>query len=263
MGNSISVVINTLNEEMNLPNALESVRNLADEIIVVDMYSDDRTVEIARQYGAKVFYHERVGFVEPARQYAVSLATNEWILVLDADERVTFELAQEIKQAIKKDSYLVYRIDRRDVMFGKWINYGGWDKQYNIRLHKKGSVKWTDQIHQQGIAKYPVGDLQHLMLHYSHTTIEKFTNKMNQYTTIEAQELYEKNVKIGWFRILRTIPGHFFQRYILWQGFRDGAHGFVLAVLIGVYHFLTRVKLWELYYIANRVSIAESEIENK
>jgi len=143
----ISVVINTLNEEKNLSRALTSIKNFADEIVVVDMKSDDKTQDIARKSGAKVYEHQRMGYVEPARNYAIGKASKDWILVLDADEEVPPSLEKELKKIAENADADYYRIPRKNIIFGKWVKHSRWWPDYNIRFFKKGSVSWNEIIH--------------------------------------------------------------------------------------------------------------------
>ena len=131
----ISVVINTFNEEKNIKGCLESVK-WVDEIVVVDMYSDDRTVQIVQDYTDKIFMHKRVGHVEPARNFAISKATGDWVLVLDADERVPRSLATKLKQIVRENPHGVSAVSfpRKNVFFNKWIRHTGWWPDYKRRF---------------------------------------------------------------------------------------------------------------------------------
>jgi|YNPNPStandDraft_1061719.scaffolds.fasta_scaffold28527_3 glycosyltransferase involved in cell wall biosynthesis len=245
---SLSVVINTFNEEKNIRDCLETVR-WADEIIVVDMYSDDRTVEIAREYTDKIFFHERTYYVEPARNFAISQASCDWFLILDADERIPPELRDEIIETIQNPGdYVAFRILRRDYMFGRWINYGIWRHQQMARLFRKGSCHWPDRVHTQPIVNGPIGMLKTPFPHFSHRTIERFIAKLNLYTSLEAQEKYKQGIRTSLFVSFLSACIRFAKEYVAYQGFRDGGHGLILAILMAVYQFTTNAKLWELWY---------------
>ena len=147
MISKISVVINTFNEEKNIERAIESVE-WADEILVCDMYSDDDTAVIAKKLGAKIIFHKRVGFVEPARNMAISKAEGDWVLVLDADEEIPSELAGKIREIISKDGVVTHvEIPRKNIIFGKALNASMWWPDYNTRLFKKNSLTWGNRIH--------------------------------------------------------------------------------------------------------------------
>jgi len=143
----ISVVINTLNEEKNLPRAIASIKGLADEIIVVDMQSDDRTKEVAEGLGALVYDHKRTGYVEPARNFAIAKAVGPWVLVLDADEEIPPKLAKKLRVFAQKEGADFYRIPRKNIVFGSWLRHSRWWPDYNIRFFKKGKVTWNEVIH--------------------------------------------------------------------------------------------------------------------
>src|SRR3989344_6147563 len=145
---SISVVINTLNEEENLPRAISSVKGLADEIVVVDMHSEDATGDIAKKAGAKVFLHERTGYVEPARNFAISKTTGDWIFILDADEEIPDTLANRLRDISDNMHQIDFvEIPRKNIIFGKWMKESMWWPDYHIRFFKKGSVSWNEKIH--------------------------------------------------------------------------------------------------------------------
>src|SRR3989344_4285744 len=143
----ISAIINTLNEEKKIGRCLASLKGFANEIIVVDMMSSDTTVEIAKSYGAKVFKHKRIGYVEPARNFAISKAKYDWILILDADEELSEGLKTYLKKEIKEPTADYYRVPRKNIIFGKWMKHSGWWPDYNIRFFKKESVTWNEVIH--------------------------------------------------------------------------------------------------------------------
>jgi len=250
----ISVVINTFNEEKNLPYSLRSVRPWADEIIVVDMHSEDSTVEIARKFGAKVFLHERVGYADPARAYAVANATAEWILMLDADEVVPAPLSCHLKR-IADD-------DRADIVMIPWLNYllgapllhSGWgpeqDKQF--RFFKRGMVEFTPKVHH--VSKIVPGarvlQLAYqpgmAVVHLNYVDAWQFIEKLNRYTTIEAQQASERGEQASAWRALYWAIREFLSRYLLKQGYRDGWRGFYLSGLMAMYRWVTYAKLQEL-----------------
>jgi glycosyltransferase involved in cell wall biosynthesis len=251
--NQLTVVINTLNEQAHIAECIQSVRPTATEVVVCDMYSDDDTVAIARELGAKIVYHERTGYVEPARNYAVEQANGDWILVLDADERLTPELRQEIQGILNSavpESEVVnaYGIPRRNWMFGKYVEHGSWKYEAPVRLYRKGCVTWRDAIHQGPLVTGQVRNLKHSMLHLAHPTIERFLSKLNAYTEIEARQFFTRGVRIGLGRSVWGAARAFLGQYVRLQGFRDGGHGFILALLMSFYYFATRAKLWALWY---------------
>src|SRR5262245_36161463 len=143
---TICVILNTLNEEANIVDCLKTVA-WADEIVVVDMRSEDCTAELARKAGAKVYFHERADYVEPARNFALEQATTDWVLIVDADERVPKELAQRIREVIAAPEADIYNIAEKNIVFGTWMQHGTLWPDYHPRLFRKGAVKWPNSIH--------------------------------------------------------------------------------------------------------------------
>lgn len=244
----LSVVINTLNEEHNIRDCLETIK-WADEIVIVDMYSDDNTVAIAKEYTDKICFHERVGYVEPARNFALQQASHNWVLILDADERVTMNLRREIVELVEKDSiYAAFSIYFHEHIFGKKILYGSWQYEKNIRLVKKDKCTWPIQIHISPVINGEIGELIGVLEHNSHLTISHFISKLNTYTSIEAREWFDKGVRKSLINCFYYGVGKFLKELIYYRGYKDGQHGLVVAALFGIYYFVARVKLWELWY---------------
>ena len=246
---AISVVINTLNEEENLPRALSSVKNLADEVIVVDMQSGDKTVDIAKEFGAQVYSHERVGYVEPARNFAIDKATKEWVLILDADEEVSDTLALKLKQIVKNPQADYYRLPRKNINFRRWIKNSRWWPDYNIRFFKKGTVTWDEIIHSVPMTTGKGEDLaaeeKYAILHYNYTSISKFIERMNRYTDIQARLLLQKEYKFTWRDLIRRPLQEFLSRYFAGEGHKDGLHGLALALLQSFSELTLYLKIWQ------------------
>ncbi len=267
----ISVVINTLNEEKNLPTALVSVKDFADEVIVCDMYSDDKTLVIAKKAGAKIYKHKRTGYVEPARNYAISKATGDWILILDADEEVTKDLSKRLKEIANETSHLrgvhsatseeelasgkelafdadYYRIPRKNIIFGKWIEHSGWWPDYNIRFFKKGHVSWSEVIHSVPMTKGKGADLEanegNAIVHYHYTSVEQYINRMNRYTSVQSKKLKKDGYKFEWSDLIRKPTNEFLSRYFQGEGYKDGIHGLTLAGLQAFSEFVMYLKVW-------------------
>ncbi|MDO8452502.1 MAG: glycosyltransferase family 2 protein [bacterium] len=245
----ISVVINTLNEEANLPRALASVKSFADEIIVVDMKSDDKTQEIAKKAGAKFYEFKRVGYVEPARNFAISKAEGDWIFILDADEELTASLARELSKIAKKGSADYVRIPRKNIVFGKQLKNSRWWPDYNIRFFKKGKVTWDDEIHSIPITEGKGMDLEskeeNAIIHYHYVTITQFVERMNRYTDIQSKSLVEKGYKFSWKDLLAKPSGEFFSRYFFGAGYKDGLHGLALSLLQFLSELVLYLKVWQ------------------
>lgn len=248
MNKKISVVINTLNEARNLEVALKSL-GWVDEIVVVDMYSEDDSVEIAKKFGAKIFLHKRMSFVEPARNFAISKATGDWVLVLDPDEEVTKELAVKLR-GISEDNLVDFvKIPRKNFIFNKWMKASMWWPDYNIRFFKKGKVKWWDRIHippettGMGLDLSPEEDLA--IVHHHYTNVGQFIERMNRYTSVQAEELVKGGYEFDWKDLISKPLGEFLGRYFANKGFRDGIHGLSLALLQASSFLIMYLKIWE------------------
>lgn len=246
----ISVVINTLNEEKNIRNCIESAKKIADEIVVVDMHSDDNTVNIARDLGAKIFTFERMGYVEPARNYAIEKCSGDWILILDADERVPHTLAQEMKNiSTYPDSADFYRLPRKNIIFDKWIKHSRWWPDYNIRFFKKGSVVWSELIHSvpetKGVGLDIPAEEKLSLVHHHYCSVEQYIERLNRYTTQNAKELNDKGYVFDWKDLLKKPAEEFFSRFFAGDGYRDGIHGLALAGLQSFSEFIVYLKTWQ------------------
>jgi glycosyltransferase involved in cell wall biosynthesis len=225
----LSALIITRNEQEHIRACLDSVK-WADEIVVVDSFSTDGTVEICKSYTEKVYQREWENY-SSQKNFGHSKCHYDWVLSIDADERATSALQNEITEAIQFTEFVAYRIYIRDYMFGKWIQHG-----------------WEAVIHEEVAVEGAVGILSRPLLHYSHTSIAKFVKKTNLYSDLEAKRWYQQGIRKNWAIIILSSIRVFLIEYIQYQGFRDRGHGLVLAILLGIYHFLARAKLWELWY---------------
>ena len=247
----LSVVINTLNEEKNLPRAIASVAKIAAEIVVVDMKSDDKTQEIAKNLGAKVYEHERTNYVEPARNYAISKALGDWIFILDADEEITASLREEILEVVNNpQSADFYYIPRKNIIFGKWIKHSRWWPDLNIRLFKKGNVSWSEKIHSVPFTKGKGDELKALedlaIIHYNYRSISQYVERLNRYSSIQAKERVKEGYVFKWDDLIKKPAGEFFGRYFKGEGYKDGLHGLALSLLQAFSELVVILKTWEL-----------------
>jgi glycosyltransferase involved in cell wall biosynthesis len=239
----ISAVIITKNEERHILGALKSVEDFED-IVVIDSFSDDQTTAICRKFTGRVYQQEWRGFAEQ-KQAAVDLAVKDWVLILDADERVTPELRKELAGRISDNSVSGYYIPRRNFFLGRWIRHGGWWPDYTLRLFRK-DVSYVEprKVHEKVVVKGPTARLENPLEHHTYETVSDYLRKMERYASLSAEELYDK--KSLPFLSMLFSPGFvFFKMYLLRQGFRDGMRGFVLAVLYGFYTFVKYAKIWE------------------
>lgn len=242
----ISVIIITRNEEKMLPDALASVK-WADEILIVDTGSEDKTVEIAKKHKARVVNSHGKHFSE-WRNKGLKEAKGDWILYLDADERITPELKKEITKVIEQDKGTAYAIPRRNIILGKEFKHGGFWPDYVKRLYKKSSLnKWTGELHEEPDFK---GEMKHLinpMLHIKHETFSEMVEKTNTWSEVEAKLLFESgHPDMNVPRFISAMGREFFYRMIKKAGFLDGAEGIMFAMYQVYSRFVSYAKLWEL-----------------
>ena len=242
----ISAVILTKNEEDNIQ---KCIKNLlwCDEIVVIDDFSTDKTVHIAKKLGAKVFKHSLDNDFAAQRNYALNQAKREWVLFIDADERVSKSLATEIIQEIKHTSVDGYFLKRKDFVFGKWLKHTEAGNIDLLRLAKKNSGKWLRRVHETWNIEGNTKNLDEPLLHYPHKNVAQFMKSINTYSTLHAQVLYEEGKKTGFYQILAYPAGKFFSNYFLRLGFLDGFPGIIHAMLMSFHSFLARAKLWLLH----------------
>ncbi len=247
--NKLSVYIITKNEEQTLPHCLESVQGLADEIIVVDSFSADKTLEIAQKYGAKTFQRPFKGF-QDQKQFALDQCSCEWVLNLDADEAISPMLKQKIAEIINSPvKEKMFFIPEQVTFLGCKMNYSGLTGRFHERLAYREGTKYSvgavhEKIMNDGPVKYLKG---YYCYHTPYTSIEQYFNKFNQYSTLGAQYLFESGKKFNCLNLFRQ-PLDFIKIYILHLGFLDGIHGFLWAWFSSVYPTVKYAKLWFLEY---------------
>jgi len=220
----------------------------ADEIVVVDSYSTDATVEICREYGSRILQHE---YVNSAKQknWAVDQCKYEWILQVDADEVLEPGLQQEIRQAIAtaSEDVQLFRIPRKNHMLGKWIRYGGNFPDYQTRLFRRGKARWNErEVHARIEVSGSVGTLQHSLLHNNMPHISKELRNLDRYTRYEAEEMSKQRRHFRWHYLLIRPWLVFFHRYVWLQGFRDGWRGIFYSAYMAIYVFMYWSKVWEM-----------------
>lgn len=265
MAQSISVVMITLNEEDHMRFALGSVRSWASEIIVLDMHSDDRTAEIAREFGAKVFFHEKIAAFDGARADAVSRATGEWILLLDADEMIPQPLSCLLMKLAEGGSADVFRVPRLTYFHSCPLFFMGWgphqDKQ--IRFFRPDKVALSPTIH-GFIRATPEARVETIayrdnlaIQHFSYIDSADFIERLNRYTTVEAQQAFERGERPGNVKAILHTLVDFANRYVRKQGFRDGWRGLYLSGFYAMYRWTFYAKLQELDSTGGRPQIME------
>lgn len=244
----ISVCIITHNEEQKIRRCLESVK-WAEEIVVVDSGSTDRTVDICREYTSRVYHRPFPGHIEQ-KNNALDLASHRWVLCLDADECLSPELTEEIQEELSSngEAYAGYYMPRHTYALGRWINHSGWYPDYKLRLFRKDLGRWGGinphdrVILKEGLTKNLRGDL----LHFSHDDISTQLAIIDKFTTIFAEQMRKEGVRFGISSMIFRPVGRFFSMYFVKRGFLDGVPGLIIAVVGSMYSFLKYAKCWEM-----------------
>jgi glycosyltransferase involved in cell wall biosynthesis len=243
----ISVLLPTYNCAKSIRDTLESIK-WADEILVVDSYSTDSTLDVCREYTGCILQHE---YINSAKQknWAVSKCRYEWVLQIDSDEVVSSELRAEIEQAVATapPEVQAFRIPRRNFVFGRWMRHGGIYPDYQVRLFRRDQGLWRErEVHAHVQVPGAMSVLRHDLLHFGMSHVTRQLRNLDRYTRYEADELKKNGKTFRWHQLLIRPWGAFFYRYLWLQGFRDGWRGLIVCASIGIYVFFTRAKLWEL-----------------
>ena len=246
--NKLSLFIITKNSAETLPACLESVQGLADEIIVVDSFSEDDTVKTAKQYGAKTWQRPFTGF-QDQKQFALDQCTGDWVLSLDSDEALTPELKEEIRKTIsKKQKHSIFLIPEMVTFLGRKMKHSGLTGKLHERLGKGTEVYFTGGlVHERLASKGSMGRLKNYFLHTPYSSLENYFDKFNKYTTMGAKNLYDAGKKFRYFNLFRQ-PVDFLKFYILRLGILDSWQGFIWAWLSSTYPTVKYIKLWFLEY---------------
>jgi (heptosyl)LPS beta-1,4-glucosyltransferase len=259
----ISVVISVVDQEVVfLPRALSSVKEIASEIIIIDMTSSDELFKTASGFRAKIYKHDIVPFVEVVRNFGISKAQGEWMLIMDPDEEVSDSLAKKLKEIVTKipqvyagstpqvDKADYYRLPRKNIIFGKWIKHSRWWPDYNIRFFRKGNVSWNEVIHSIPLTKGKGADLEekesNAIVHYHYQSVDQYIERMNRYTNAQAKNLAKDGYKFNWRDLIKKPSDEFMSRYFQGEGYKDGLHGLALAGLQGFSEFVVYLKIWQL-----------------
>ncbi len=252
----ITVIINSHNNEDLISDCIASARLLAEKVIVVDMQSTDRTIEIARHLGAKVHSFPPSRYVEPARMFGVDQASTEWVFILDTDERITTTLAAEIKDALagttnKHPTH--FRIPRQN-MFAHttWLKHGGWWPDHQVRLIKKNALRsWPARIHSTPDITGSSATLNSPLIHYFHTDVSGMVKKTIIFEDVESDLLYSAGRKVSVLTFFRKYCGELIRRLILKQGFRDGVYGWLESIYQAYSKTITWLYVYEKKYITS------------
>ena len=242
----LSVVVITLDEASNIDEALASV-TWADEIVVVDCGSTDATVALARRHTDRVSHRDWTGYGDQ-KDHATGLATHDWVLSLDADERVSPELATEISTLLEQDpAHRGYRLPRTTRYLGRWIRTTTWWPDHQLRLYDRRVASWSsDPVHESVRVDGSVGRLQHELRHHAFPDLSSHVATIDRYTTLAARELLVGARRAGPLDLLVRPPVAFLQNYLLRRGCLQGVPGLVVSLMNAYYVLLKYAKLWEL-----------------
>lgn len=246
----ISAVVLTKNEEKSIKDCIESLK-WCDEIIIIDDYSQDRTVEIAKKHGAKVYRHALNDNFAAQRNFGLGKAGGEWMLFVDADERVSRELTREIKyeiSKIKNKEAVGFYLKRRDFMWGRELKHGEAGNVKLLRLARKDACPptggWKRAVHETWDIKGPLSTLKNPLMHYPHQTLREFLADIEWMSTLHAQENKKEGKSSNLLKIILVPKFKFFDSWILKRGFLDGMPGFLVAMMMSLHSFLAWSKLW-------------------
>jgi len=242
----LSAVIIVKNEEKHIADCLASL-DFTDENVIVDTGCDDKTIEIAKKKKAVVTEH-KTGSYSDWRNKGLRKAKGQWILYVDADERVPKELTNEIKKVIKTRSYSAYAIPRKNIILGREMHHGGWWPDYVKRLFlKQNLIKWTGDLHEEPEFKGYMSHLKNPLLHLKHDNLTDMVEKTNKWSEIEAKLLYDaKHPKMTWWRFFRVMITELWYRLIVKKGILDGVEGIIYSIYQMWSKFVTYAKLWEM-----------------
>ena len=252
----LSVTIPVKNEEKQIRDCLESVK-WADEIIIIDDESTDRTLEICRSYTDKIFVRKMVDGFSKQREYGILKAKGEWILLLDADQTVTEGLREEIRYILKNGSDCNgFRIPRPTSYLGRWMRYCGWRPEVLVLFRKDKALFDGKMVHEDVIVNGRIGRLKNEVLHHNYASLSEHFRRMELYTLYDAEELWKRKVRLypgNYFLCFFLKPVFvFFRKYILVQGFREGVRGLFISVVTAFVVFMNYARLWEIQYVQKR-----------
>lgn len=244
----ISIVIITFNEENNIERCLKSVQEIADEVIIVDSYSTDKTKDIISKYNVKFFEQKFLGHIEQ-KNFAMEKSSFNYVLSLDADESLDNDLIEEIKKIKQNCLFDAYSFNRLTNYCGKWIKHSGWYPDKKLRLWNKNKGKWGGVNPHDQVIMNNNSTIKHInknILHYSFYTIEQHIEQINKFSKIKAEALFKKGKKSNFVKIIFKPIFYFFKSYIIKLGFLDGFYGLVVCVNSTHAKFLIQVKLYQL-----------------
>jgi len=259
----VSVYVLTTDNRRTIERCLKSL-SWAAELVVVDSFSQDGTYDICKQYTDKIFQKKWMGHRDQY-QYAANLTTQDWVMFVDADEEIPPKLAEEIRTELDErakdfDGYFAYR---RTYYLGRWIRFGGWYPDGEIRLYRRDKGRWEGGLHAKLVVDGEVGVLKNQYHHYTYGNISDQIQTIDQYSKIAADDLFQSGEKFSLFKLLFHPPFRFLKEYLFKSGFRDGLPGFIIIVSTMFYVFIKYAKLWELTRSTTPSPSSEGGVEKR
>jgi glycosyltransferase involved in cell wall biosynthesis len=241
---NLSAIILTKDEEKNIKECIESV-SFADEVVIIDDDSTDKTRELAKNMGALVYRRTLDDFASQ-RNFGISKATGKWLLFIDADERVSQELAQEIREKVSTEKEVYYKIPRKNNLFGKYLTHTDWYPDYQHRLFKQGEATWGRKVHEQLQSAVPGEEMHGTILHDNYSSINQFVEKnFGMYADYESNLLISAGYKFSWPDLITKPVNEFLRRFFAAEGYKDGVHGLVASLLVASATCIVYAKVWE------------------
>ena len=242
----VSVYVLTYNNRRTIEQCLKSL-DWAEELVIVDSFSTDGTYEICQRHTDKTYQRKWTGHRDQY-QYAANQTTHDWIMFVDADEEIPRELAEEIRKVLEErtndvDGFLVYR---RTYYLGRWIRFGGWYPDCEVRLYRRDKGRWEGGLHAKVVVDGRVDSLKNQYLHYTYRDISDQLQTIDRYSRIAAEDMFKSGEKFNLFKLLFHPPFRFIKEYLFKSGFRDGLPGLIIIVSTMFYVFIKHAKLWEL-----------------
>jgi glycosyltransferase involved in cell wall biosynthesis len=245
----VTLCIGVRNAGDLLRGCVESCANWVSEVVVVDMESEDDTVAIARELGARVIEVPNAGFVEPGRQVGIDAAREQWVLVLDADERAGPQMCELVRSYVGRHELAGVYLPRQNYLFGRWIRHSGYWPDHQMRLLRPRATEWPPLVHTKprvtGRTEKAPSSPANAIIHDNYSTIREWVDRNNIYTDHEVDRFIAIGRRASLLRLLLAPPARFLNTYIRHRGFGDGLHGLAIAILMGCYGAIVELKLWE------------------
>lgn len=262
---TITAVVHTRNSAHTLDACLRSV-SWCDAIYVVDMGSVDKTVEIAKKYGAKIYeVKSNLPYADPIRNEYLKKVKTDWTLIVDSDEEVPPTLAEKLKELMVAGAVNGYSLPRKNVVFGKWMEHTGYWPDYIVRFFRTGQATYPPQVHAQPIVdgrhEFLLPEERYALVHHHYPTIFEFLNRMNVYTSLEVEKLTKAGRSYSPTEALKEFFAELHRRFFQMEGYKDGSYGLVLSLLSGVYQLVAYLKAWEVNKSETPVDLEDVEAE--